>query len=165
MDDANAEAAGTKDTNKVQIDEEKEKKMLEYEETMRLIKEATGVGNIHELIAKLKSQNDTHAQLTQLQQLNETRIEELKKKKIEIQNEYEELVFSGEAKNAHAQRSLVEFDEHWHVTLSKTQDSRQKYDRLTKLATNLQSGIQHLFDKLELISIVSFTFYKKQEKS
>lgn len=37
--------------------------MSEFEEIMRLIKEATGVNNIHEVIAKLKPQGDTHSQL------------------------------------------------------------------------------------------------------
>ena len=120
---------------------------------MRLIKEATGLGNIHEVIAKLKSQGDTHAQLTQLQQVNETRIIELKKKKLEIQAEYEDLKFSGESKNAHALRALEEFEEHMLASQNRTQESRQKYDRLAKLVTNVQSGVHHLFDKLELIPV------------
>ena len=154
LDDPNAESNTTKDSNKAQYDEIKEKKLTEYEETIRLIKEATGVNNIHEVIAKLKSQGDTNAQLTQLKSLNEIRIEELKKRKIEIQNEYDDLKFSGEAKSSHAQSTLEELQKHCAESEARTQESRLKHDRLAKLLVNLQSGIYHLYDKLELISVV-----------
>jgi hypothetical protein len=160
LDDPNAEANGAKDANKVQYDEDKEKKMYEYEETVRLIKEAMGVSNIHEVIAKLKGQGDTHSQLTQLQQVNETRILELKKKKVEILAEYEDLKFSGESKNAHATQGLEELEHHLVDTQSKTQEARHKYERLAKLLVNLQSGAHHLYDKLELIQTVKCMFLK-----
>lgn len=157
LDDSNAEAAAPKDFNKAQYDEIKEKKMSEFEETMRLIKEATGVNNIHEVIAKLKSQGDTNSQLSQLKSLNETRIEELKKRKIEIQNEYEDLKYSGEAKSSHSQSTLEELEKHALDSEVKMQESRQKHDRLSKLLVNIQSGIYHLYDKLELIAAVIFS--------
>ena len=153
LDDQGAEAAGNKDANKVSFDEAKEKKMQEYEETVRHIKEATGVSSIHEVVTKLKKQGETHSQLTQLQQLNEVRIEELKKKKQEVLADYEDLKFSGEAKNSHASRDLEEFEEHFKTSETKTQESKQRYERLAKLVSNLFSGVHHLYDKLELINL------------
>lgn len=160
LDDPNAETAAPKDFNKAQFDEIKEKKMAEFEETMRLIKEATGVNNIHEVVAKLKSQGDTNSQLTLLKSLNETRIEELKKRKMEIQNEYEELKFSGEAKSSHSQSTLEELQKHSVDSEIYMQESRQKHDRLAKLLVNFQSGIYHIYDKLELITVVSCKILK-----
>ena len=154
LDDPNAETNVAKDLNKAQNDEIQEKKLAEFEETMRLIKEATGVNNIHEVIAKLKSQGDTNTQLTHLKSLNETRIEELQKKKIEIQNEYDELKFSGEAKSSHAQSTLEELEKHRTEAEALMHEAKQKHDRLSKLLINLQSGIYHIYDKLELISVV-----------
>ncbi len=160
LDDPNAESAAPKDFNKAQYDEIKEKKMTEFEEIIRLIKEATGVNNIHEVIAKLKSQGDTNSQLTQLKSLNETRIEELKKRKIEIQAEYEDLKYSGEAKSSNSESTLEELQKHATDTEVKMLESRQKHDRLSKLVVNLQSGIYHLYDKLELITVVRVLNFK-----
>lgn len=162
LDDPNAETAVPKDFNKAQYDEMKEKKMQEFEETMRLIKEATGVNNIHEVVAKLKSQGDTNSQLTQLKSLNESRIEELKKRKVEIQNEYEDLKYTGEAKSSHSQSTLEELEKHCLDSEVSMQESRQKHDRLLKLLVNLQSGIYHLYDKLELIPVVRFSNLNSQ---
>ena len=92
-----------------------EKKLAEYEEIMRLIKEATGVSDISEVIAKFQSQGETHAQLSQLQKANEAKIAELKEKKGQLQVENEEMKFTGQSKYAHSQRTLEEFEAHLYV--------------------------------------------------
>jgi coiled-coil domain-containing protein 151 len=143
----------TSDSSKEHYDEAKEKKMAEYEETMRLIKEATGVSDINEVIAKFQSQGDTHNHLAQLQTQNELKIEELRQKKADVLSEFEELKYTGESKNTHSQRLIEDFQQHLDEVHSKTLDSKQKTERVTKLLTNTKAGIQHLCDKLEAIQI------------
>ncbi|KAJ3111898.1 hypothetical protein HDU96_005177 [Phlyctochytrium bullatum] len=112
LDDPNADMGLLQDQGKEHYDEAKEKKMAEYEEIMRLIKEATGVSNINEVIAKFQSQGETHNHLVQLQQLNEARIADLKKKKVEVLSDFEDLKYSGESKNLHSQRMIADFEQH-----------------------------------------------------
>ncbi|KAI8911720.1 hypothetical protein EDD86DRAFT_245982 [Gorgonomyces haynaldii] len=137
-DDQNADAAGKDDT--VQLDEATEKKMAEYEETMRLIKEATGVSDITEVIAKFQSQGDTLNHLTNLKQSNEERIEQLKAKKAEVMKEYEVLRFTGEAKQSHGQKTIDEFKKHMEESKLVYLEAKQKYERSLKVMRNAVAG-------------------------
>lgn len=155
LDGPSNEAGPQGDQNKDHYDEVKEKKIAEYEETIRLIKEATGVSDIQEVIVKFQSQGDTHDHLVQLQKTNEARIEELKKKKKQVLAEYDELKFSGESKHAHSRRLIDEFQQHLKDANLKTNEAKLKYERAAKVLTNAEAGIKHLFDKLESIHVVS----------
>ncbi|KAI8927052.1 hypothetical protein BC831DRAFT_504122 [Entophlyctis helioformis] len=154
MDDQNADANGGNDI-KEQYDEATEKKMGDYEETMRLIKEATGVSDINEVIAKFQSQGDTHAHLVQLQQANEARIEELKSKKTHVLAEFEELKYTGESRHSNSRRMIEEFQQHLAVSHQRMEEARQKYERAAKVLTNAKAGVQHLTDKLDSIRLAS----------
>ncbi len=142
----------------MQVDEATEKKLAEYEETMHLIKEATGVSDITEVIAKFQSQGATLEQLSTLRKTNEERIDLLKKKKAEAVREYEALKFTGEAKQLHGQRTLEDFKKHIEEAQVKYQEAKQKYERSLRILSNAKSGVQHLNEKLESIHLVSFTF-------
>ncbi|KAI8850550.1 hypothetical protein BC829DRAFT_389000 [Chytridium lagenaria] len=144
LDDPNAELGLLQDP---------EKKMAEYEEIMRLIKEATGVSNINEVIAKFQSQGDTHNHLSQLQKQNEARSNELKVKKASILAEYEDHKYTGESKNAHSQRIIEEFQTHLQEAKARMFEAKHKYERMAKLLTNTKAGIQHLTDKLDTIQL------------
>ncbi|KAJ3129097.1 hypothetical protein HK100_008836 [Physocladia obscura] len=157
VDDQNADSSQQSDAHKEAYDEAKERKMGEYEETMRLIKEATGVSDINEVIAKFQSQGDTHNHLTQLQLHNETRVNDLKQKKLEIESEYEQLKTNGESKMTHSQRLMEEFEKHLKETQAHTDETRHKFERIAKLLNNTKAGVQHLCDKLETISLVEKT--------
>ncbi|KAJ3254708.1 hypothetical protein HK104_007197, partial [Borealophlyctis nickersoniae] len=149
LDDQNTDLNLNADATKDHYDEQKEKTMAEYEETMRLIKEATGVSIINEVIAKFQSQGDTHKHLSQLQQANEARIEDLKRKKQHVLAQFEELRFSGESKHSHSQRMIEEFQEHLREGQRSMMEAKLKYERVAKLLVNAKAGIQHLFDKVE----------------
>ncbi|TPX78440.1 hypothetical protein CcCBS67573_g00298 [Chytriomyces confervae] len=153
LDDTNADTNKEADSNKEAYDEAKERKMSEYEETMRLIKEATGVSDINEVIAKFQSQGDTHKHLVQLQESNEARIEDLKKRKAEILAEHDTLKFSGEVKATHSQRLVEEFKTHLKDTQAHTQETKMRFERVAKLLNNTKAGIQHLCEKLETVNL------------
>ncbi|KAJ3387725.1 hypothetical protein HDU84_000604 [Entophlyctis sp. JEL0112] len=157
VDDQNADTNQSSEANKEAYDEAKERKMAEYEETMRLIKEATGVSDINEVIAKFQSQGDTHNHLTQLQQQNEERVKDMKKRKMDIETEYEQLKTGGESSRAHSQRMVEEFEKHLKETEVHTQETKLKYERVAKLLNNTKAGVQHLFDKLETINLAEKT--------
>jgi hypothetical protein len=126
-----------------------EKKLAEYEEIMRLIKEATGVSDISEVIAKFQSQGETHAQLSQLQKSNEAKIGDLKEKKSKLASDNEEMKFAGQSKFAHSQRTLEEFEKHLKESEDAYAEAKQKYERALKTLVNANAGVQHLADKLD----------------
>lgn len=157
LDDQNSDERGKDDV--VQFDEATEKKLTEYEETMRHIKEATGVSDITEVIAKFQSQGDTLHHLSHLQKTNEERMEHLKKQKTEVIREYEQLRFTGEAKQSHSQRTLEEFKNHLEEAQAKFIESKSKYERNLKSLGSTKAGIQHLSEKLESIRLVLFILH------
>lgn len=148
FDDLKDDAAAKSDARKDPVTDEKEKKIAEYEETMRLIKEATGVSDINEVIAKFQAQGETHKHLTQLQEENEAKIAQLKQKREQVLAEYEELKFSGEAKLSSSKQVVQDFVVHSSEAASKMAEAKAKCEKLTKLLANTQAGVQHLFDKL-----------------
>lgn len=143
------------EANKDQFDEVKAKKMAEFEEHFRIIKEATGVSDIQEVISKFNAQADTHNQLKQLQKQNEQRIEELKHKKQTILAEFEELKYSGESKNAHSRLLFEELKDHLDTAATRCSEAKSKFERVSKLLVNAKAGIQHLAEKLESVPLVS----------
>jgi chromosome segregation ATPase len=157
QDDQYAETANGADT-KEQFDESSEKKMAEYQETMRLIKEATGVSDISEVIAKFQSQKETQAQLTALQESNTSKIHELKEMKAKLLAENEEFKFSGQSKFAHTQRTIEEFESHLREAEARFNDSKLKYERGVKVLQNASAGVQHIIEKLESVKAVSISF-------
>ncbi|TPX58773.1 hypothetical protein SpCBS45565_g07915 [Spizellomyces sp. 'palustris'] len=165
LEDQTGDLAMTAEANKEHYDEAREKKIVEYEENMRLIKEATGVSDINEVIAKFQSQGDTHQHLSQLQKANEARNEELKRKKKEILAEYEDLKYSGEAKLAHARRMIEEMEQHLAEAEVKTAEAKVKYERTAKLMTNAKAGINHLSDKLDGIHLPDTPYLKMSDET
>lgn len=150
-----ADAGGLGESSKEkEFDEVKEKRLFEYEETMKLIKEATGVSDIQEVIAKFQSQGDTKAHLGHLQEQAEKRIEELKEKKKAILADLDELKFSSESKRSHSSRLTQEFKEHLAEVQTKTDEAKLKCDRYARLLENSKQGIKHLYSKLESVNLV-----------
>ncbi|KAJ3138663.1 hypothetical protein HDU88_007459 [Geranomyces variabilis] len=153
LEDQANDLAMSAEANKEQYDEAREKKIAEYDENMRLVKEATGVFDINEVISKYQSQGDTHEHLSQLQKANELRNEDLKKKKQAITAEYEELKYSGEAKHAHSRRMIEEMQQHLTEGEAKMVDAKVKYERVAKLMNNAKAGVQHLSAKVDGIQL------------
>lgn len=153
MDELNADSGNGNDQKEIH-DEASEKKIAEYEEIMRLIKEVTGVSDISEIVAKFQSQRETHSQLNQLQMNNEVKIQELKEKKKKVMLESDEFKFNGDAKSANSRRTIEEFENHLKVAKSEFQEAKLKYERSVKILTSANAGIQHLTEKLEAIKAV-----------
>ena len=126
-----------------------EKTLAGYEEIMRLIKEATGVSDISEVIDKFQAQGETHTQLSELQKTNEARIAALQARKAALQKDVEDLNFTGESKNAHSQRTIEEFEAHLQREESALAQAKQKYERNLKVVVNASAGVKHITDKLD----------------
>ncbi len=130
--------------------------MLEFEETMRVIKEATGVSNIDEVLQKFTSQKETNTHLLELQKQNEERFQNLKEKKTEMLARVEEAKVAGEAKRSHTRQMIAEFEQHLKDAQANEDESKSKYERMAGVLVSLKAGICHLADKLDGIQLVCF---------
>ncbi|KAI8823521.1 uncharacterized protein EV422DRAFT_358788 [Fimicolochytrium jonesii] len=153
LDDPSNDLSLNSEVNKEQYDEAREKNIADYEENMRLVKEAAGVSDINEVIAKYRAQGETHEHLSELQRKNDQRHEELKKKKNAISDEFEELRFSGEARHAHSWRMIQEMKDHVNEAENKMLDAKGKFEKMAKLLGNSKAGVQHLSAKVDGIQM------------
>ncbi|KAJ3057103.1 hypothetical protein HK097_000567 [Rhizophlyctis rosea] len=150
MEDQPLESLTSQQQTQQNIDTERRDLLLaSYEETMRLIKEATGVSLITEVIAKFQSQSTTHAHLSSLRSQNEARFEELKQKKRQVEEKYEELRFSGEARGGVGERIVKEMEGHLEDARKRCAESRERFERVARVVTGVKAGVQHLVEKLE----------------
>jgi methyl coenzyme M reductase beta subunit len=141
------------DNKKDQVDEAGERKMIEFDETMRIIKEATGVSNIDEVLQKFASQKETNTHMLELRKQNEERFQQLKQKKIESLAQYEEFKLAGEAKRTHTRQMIAEFEQHLKDSEVQEQEAKIKYERTATVLGSIKAGVQHLADKLEGIQV------------
>ncbi|KAJ3014258.1 hypothetical protein HKX48_005240 [Thoreauomyces humboldtii] len=153
LDDQANDLATSAEASKEQYDEARERRISEYEENMRLVKEATGVSDMNEVISKFQSQGDTHAHLSALRRANEARGEELRKKKGDAMRVYEEMRYSGEAKHAHARRMIGEMRVHAEEGEKSCGESRVRYERIARLMENARAGVMHLSAKVDGIQL------------
>ena len=80
------------------LQEEQEEKISSYEEALAKIKDATGVSDILEVVARFLNQGDTRTHLEQLQVEHSQTLARLREEKERMQAQLEEMKYSGEAK-------------------------------------------------------------------
>ncbi|EPZ36285.1 hypothetical protein O9G_003443 [Rozella allomycis CSF55] len=130
-------------------DPEKDKRLREYEEVMRLIKDAMGVSNIHEVLQKFEEQQATKAQLVHLKDETERNLHHLKEKKQETLKQFDEIKIASEEKMNHCKRTITEFQEHIKENSVKLLETKSKYDKVKNVLADLKTGIKYLVDRLE----------------
>ncbi|KAJ1561277.1 hypothetical protein HK405_004396, partial [Cladochytrium tenue] len=150
VDDPNTDVNLAADKGGDHFDEAKERRLAEYEETMRLVKEATGVSDVREVLAKLQSQDETHQHLQQLRATIEARIAELRDRRAAVLAQLEALRFGGEEHLDRSRRIHDDFVAHVAESQARCRDAGARRDRLAKLLANSVAGIKHLCDKLEV---------------
>jgi hypothetical protein len=123
LENARNEAHFAQENNKDYIDEQKEKKSLEYESKIKEIKEATGLSSISEVLNKIEGQQGTREHLEKLRDENEDKLKEMKAELKEIEISYEEMKFnSSHAKESHNQALEDELQQH----LTRAQEHMRK---------------------------------------
>ncbi|XP_035683994.1 coiled-coil domain-containing protein 151-like isoform X2 [Branchiostoma floridae] len=131
--------------------EEQERKITTYEEAFRHIKEATGVSDTQEVVARFMSQGDTQRHLEELKRENEKQLSRLKEEKEHLQAEFEDMKYSGEAKLSSGQRMLEEMQSHLDGEEARRDEAQDKLERASHILVSVKSGVEHLADKLQHI--------------
>lgn len=119
-----------------------------FESAFRKIKEATGVSDVNEVIAKIFSQEGTTENLIVVSKEHQARVTQLLRDIATKRVKVEQLKYNG--LGTMQRRKLVdELEQNQTLSSTRLDRSRRKFERLTKMLLEIKSGIHHLADKLE----------------
>ncbi|XP_071393448.1 coiled-coil domain-containing protein 151 [Centroberyx affinis] len=132
---------------------EEEKTISTFEEAFRRIKEATGVTNIQEIAERFISQGETHKHLEELKVENERILLQLKEEKELLNQQFQDMKYSGEAKLSSGQQMLEECEQHLRAEQQRCDSAKERLDWLIKTLSTVRAGVEHLADKLQHITL------------
>uniref|UniRef100_A0A3Q2W8M5 Coiled-coil domain-containing protein 151-like n=1 Tax=Haplochromis burtoni TaxID=8153 RepID=A0A3Q2W8M5_HAPBU len=127
---------------------EEEKDISTAEEAFRRIKEATGITDI---------QKETRRHLERRREENEEVLLQLKEQKELLEQQSEEIKYSGEAKLSRHQQTLQEREQQLQAEQQRCDEAEERLDRLVKTLGAIRHGVEHLADHLQHISLVQTT--------
>ena len=126
--------------------------MSAYESAFRKIKEATGVGDVNEVIQKFLTQEQTHDNLVEMTKVAQARIESLGEERASTKVMVDEMKYSGGG----GQSSRQEVEQ-WERKLTDAQSAvervRVRQQRMTKVFIDIRAGVEHMADKLDSVKI------------
>jgi len=126
--------------------------MTAYEQAFRKIKEATGVGDVNEVIQKFVTQKDTEKNLMAMTREAQARIDQLAEERAATKSSVDEMKYSGAG--GQSSRQEVEGAEKKLADASSVQDRiKVRHTRLTKVFVDVRAGIEHMADKLDPVKL------------
>ncbi|XP_040041756.2 coiled-coil domain-containing protein 151 isoform X2 [Gasterosteus aculeatus] len=133
--------------------DEEEKVISTFEEAFQQIKEATGVTDVQEIVERFISQKETHQHLQKLKGENEKVLQQLKEQKELLDQQYQDMTYSGEAKLSSDQQMLQECEMQLRAQQQRCDASEERLEGLVKALGTVRAGVQHLADKLQHITL------------
>uniref|UniRef100_A0A3P8W778 Outer dynein arm docking complex subunit 3 n=1 Tax=Cynoglossus semilaevis TaxID=244447 RepID=A0A3P8W778_CYNSE len=130
-----------------------EKSISTLEETFHHIKEATGVTNIHETVECFIAQKETHQHLEKLRTENQTVLQQLKEQKELLDQQFQDMKYSGEDKLSSNHQVLEEREQQLQAQQQRCDAAKENLDSLTKTLSTVRAGVEHLADKLQHITL------------
>uniref|UniRef100_A0A7N8XYG6 Outer dynein arm docking complex subunit 3 n=1 Tax=Mastacembelus armatus TaxID=205130 RepID=A0A7N8XYG6_9TELE len=137
---------------------EEEKAISTFEEAFQRIKEATGVTDIQEIVERFISQKETHQHLEKLKGENEKVLQDLKEQKELLNQQFQDMKYSGEAELSSDKQMLEECQQQLEAQQQKCDAAKEHLDWLVKTFSTVRAGVEHLADKLQHITLVVLTF-------
>lgn len=128
--------------------EEQQQKITTYEEAFKEIKEATGVSDTMEVVQRFENQKETKRHLEELKKDNEKQIIRLKEEKERLQQDFEEMKYSGDAKLSGGERMLEEFQNHLEKEESRRDSAEDNLHKASRNLVSVKAGVEHLSEKL-----------------
>ena len=139
---------GGQETHVDRLQEEQEEKIDVYDQAFRRIRDATGVGDVNEVIEKIVGQEGTTDNLVALSKTNQERIEQLVQRRDELKTSVEDLQYSG-SNSPHRRKAIDDKEKRLNESISNLTRYRDKHDRYVSSLFSVKAGIKHLQDKLE----------------
>ncbi|XP_018429137.1 PREDICTED: coiled-coil domain-containing protein 151-like, partial [Nanorana parkeri] len=141
------------ETQLVASGQEEEKMIRTYQEAFQKIKEATGVTDTQEVVKRFVAQGETHQHLEELKSENEKTLVRLKEDKERLQEVFQELKYSGEAKLSSGQQVLEELQTHLQEEDKRRDKCKEDLEKMSKILSNSKSGMEHLTSKVQHIKV------------
>ncbi|CAB1426086.1 unnamed protein product [Pleuronectes platessa] len=132
---------------------EEEKVTSTFEEAFQRIKEATGVTDIREIVERFISQKETQQHLEKLKGENDKVLLQLKEQKELLNQQFQDLKYSGEAKLSGDQQLLEECEQQLQAQQQRCRAAKERLDWLVKTISTIRAGVEHLADKLQHITL------------
>ncbi|XP_032383331.1 coiled-coil domain-containing protein 151 isoform X2 [Etheostoma spectabile] len=132
---------------------EEEKAISSFEEAFQRIKEATGVTDIQEIVERFITQKETHQHLEQLRKENEKVLQQLKEQKELLNQHFQDMKYSGEAKLSSDRQMLEECEQQLQAQQQKCDACKERLEWLVKALGTVRAGVEHLADKLQHITL------------
>ncbi|XP_019939841.2 coiled-coil domain-containing protein 151 isoform X1 [Paralichthys olivaceus] len=133
--------------------DEEEKVMSTFEEAFQRIKEATGVTDIREIVERFTSQKETQQHLENLMGENKKVLQQLKEQTELLNQQFQDMKYSGEAKLSGDQQMLEECEQRLQAQQQRCRAAKERLDWLVKTLSTIRAGVEHLTDKLQHITL------------
>eukprot|EP00744_Colponema_vietnamica_P004351 GILI01006514.1.p1 GENE.GILI01006514.1~~GILI01006514.1.p1 ORF type:complete len:524 (-),score=191.31 GILI01006514.1:222-1793(-) len=127
--------------------EEETRRMLEYAESYRKIKEFTRAANKDEVINKWHELDENTDLFRQRKQSAQAHIEQLLSQRVELRRRLEEMKYSGTAQVG-SRRIIDEFETHLDVARNSLKKDLEECDSTNKLVASVRAGVVHLANNL-----------------
>lgn len=127
--------------------------MYQMEVLFGKVKDATGVAESHAVVLRFLAQGDTFTQLETLKRENEQTLLRLKQEKQQLQREFEDLKYSGEATLLSEQKLLEELQERLKAEEQRRAEAQSQLERVKRAMQTLKEGLEHLAGKLDQVTV------------
>ncbi|KAM8972778.1 outer dynein arm-docking complex subunit 3 [Pelodytes ibericus] len=141
------------ETQTVPSGQEEEKVIYTYQEAFQRIKDATGVTDTQEVVSRFIAQGETHRHLEELKSENDRTLVRLKEEKERLQDAFQDLKYSGEAKLSSGQQVLEELQIHLQEEEKRRDKSKEELERMSKILNSSKAGVEHLTSKVQHIKV------------
>ncbi|KAG8523243.1 Coiled-coil domain-containing protein 151 [Galemys pyrenaicus] len=125
------------------------------------VKDATGVAETHAVVRRFLAQGDTFSQLEMLKSENEQMLLKLKQEKKQLQQELEDLKYSGETTLVSQQKLNTQLQERVKVEERRRAEAREQLERSMRALQVAKEGLEHLAGKLNNITVEGGRFSEK----
>ncbi|XP_061844214.1 coiled-coil domain-containing protein 151 isoform X2 [Nerophis lumbriciformis] len=149
QDELNNEA----DCSTAKMAAELDKNICIFEETLRRMKDATGYTNTEEVMDRYIAQQKTHQHLQDLKAENEYVILQLKERKEDLKQQFEDIKYSGETQLSSEQKMLEECEQGLLAKQQSCEIAKERLASLVKTLSTIQAGVEHLAERLDHISL------------
>nr|CAH8831293.1 unnamed protein product [Trichobilharzia regenti] len=135
------------------ITEDQQMKIASYEESFKSIKEVTGLSDLDQIVKRFESQGETLRHLNELKDKAEQQCQELRKRRDELQQEFEELKYSGETELKSVNNMLEQYRNEAQAEAERRERCRQNAEDANRLLIECKAGVDHIYDKLSFLNV------------
>ncbi|CAH8453814.1 unnamed protein product [Schistosoma turkestanicum] len=140
-------------TGGISATEEQQMKIFKFEESFQTIKEVTGLSDLDHIVKRFESQGETLRNLNELKDKAEEQCQKLRKQRDQLQQEYEELKYSGEAELESANQVIKQYQNEAQIEAERRVKCYENVESANRLLTECKTGVDHIYDKLSFLNV------------